>query len=363
MKEKKKLGNVLYLIPQENDFGGIQTFANQLYFFLRTRIKIEKISFNYLFLRGLKRELVNLSPETFAKMILTEKDFGLSRKQLSLIMKADLIHYWHFDPAILALNKKFIVSLHGLDILPKMTKYLGNSYLPLVISRAAAIHVPSLSSKKVIKRSYHCTNSLIVKIPPPVDHSKFKFKKFNPKRTIPVIGTLSRLVREKNVLKLIDALIYLKNNLNTNFEFILAGDGPERVKILKKLKTVNFYWQYLGAISNEDKIEKFYKQIDLFVLLPIEDDYYVEGFGIVYVEANACGVPVLASKSGGSSEAVKLNVSGLFVDPHDQVKIALKIKKMIEHRPISPQKAEEWSQKFNLEDTSSQFIELYNKLV
>jgi len=49
----------------------------------------------------------------------------------------------------------------------------------------------------------------------------------------------------------------------------------------------------------------------------LENGIDVEGFGIVYLEANACGKPVIAADTGGVREAVEHNYSGLLVPPND----------------------------------------------
>ena len=56
---------------------------------------------------------------------------------------------------------------------------------------------------------------------------------------------------------------------------------------------------------------------DLFVMISREIDGDLEGFGIVYLEANACGVPVIGGLSGGISHAVLDNKTGLLVNPLD----------------------------------------------
>ena len=58
----------------------------------------------------------------------------------------------------------------------------------------------------------------------------------------------------------------------------------------------------------------------------------VEGFGIVYLEANSYGIPVVASKTGGVSDAVKQNVSGIFAEPTSPEDITKKILYILKNR-------------------------------
>ncbi|MGB9640384.1 MAG: glycosyltransferase family 4 protein [Anaerolineales bacterium] len=82
------------------------------------------------------------------------------------------------------------------------------------------------------------------------------------------------------------------------------------------LRNVTFY----GAISDEELAEQ-YRQASLFILTPQEgqaaERWHFEGFGLVYLEAGAYGVPVIASRSGGVSDAVKDGETGFILDPDD----------------------------------------------
>jgi len=78
----------------------------------------------------------------------------------------------------------------------------------------------------------------------------------------------------------------------------------------------------MDELSEEKKINEFYPFIDVFVLSPFELPNDVEGFGIVYLEANAYGIPVVASKTGGVPDTIKENVSGVFADPTNPEDIA-----------------------------------------
>ena len=84
----------------------------------------------------------------------------------------------------------------------------------------------------------------------------------------------------------------------------IVGDGPERSALERQ---ANGRAEFLGRVSNDD-IRSLYRRATL-VLLPGEED-----FGIVPLEAQACGTPVVALKRGGSLETVIDGVSGVLVD-------------------------------------------------
>ena len=86
----------------------------------------------------------------------------------------------------------------------------------------------------------------------------------------------------------------------------IAGDGPERERLMKYAADRRADVEFLGSVSNED-IRSLYRR-STAVLLPGEED-----FGIVPVEAQACGRPVIALGRGGALETVIDGVTGVLV--------------------------------------------------
>ena len=70
----------------------------------------------------------------------------------------------------------------------------------------------------------------------------------------------------------------------------------------------------------------------MFILLTHEVPRkgYVEGFGIVFIEASACGKPVIAGRAGGSPDAVADKISGFLVDSHNQEEVLSCVERLLE---------------------------------
>jgi glycosyltransferase involved in cell wall biosynthesis len=99
------------------------------------------------------------------------------------------------------------------------------------------------------------------------------------------------------------------------FQFTVVGDGvlrPNLESLCRELG-LNDRVNFTGVISKAE-IQRLLASSDLFILTSDVLPNSVEGFGIAYLEANACGVPVLAAKSGGAAEAVCDGKTGYFVD-------------------------------------------------
>lgn len=117
----------------------------------------------------------------------------------------------------------------------------------------------------------------------------------------------------KNVDRVLQALARLKNK--HFFRFSVIGDGELRsgLEALARQLGIGDRVTFTGRVSNSE-IKRWLASSDLFVLASSILPTSHEGFGIVYLEANACGVPVLAARLAGAAEAVAEGVSGMFVE-------------------------------------------------
>ena len=140
----------------------------------------------------------------------------------------------------------------------------------------------------------------------------------------PTLLCVGRLVHRKGQDQLIEAMILIKNKV-PNALLLIIGSGPREAhlrKLISKYKLENDV-KLLGRISY-DQLPRHFLLGDVFVspsrsrLAGLE----VEGLGIVYLEASACGLPVIAGDSGGAPDAVQVDKTGLVVDGTDVKEIA-----------------------------------------
>jgi phosphatidylinositol alpha-1,6-mannosyltransferase len=132
----------------------------------------------------------------------------------------------------------------------------------------------------------------------------------------PTLLTICRLVRRKGIDTVIQALPRLAETV-PDVRHMVLGRGPdlERLRALAGSLGVTDRVRFLGALSDEDKAAAVHL-CDVLVMpsrdIPSEPP---EGFGIVYLEANLCGKPVIGADTGGVSDAVEDGVNGLLVQP------------------------------------------------
>ena len=147
-----------------------------------------------------------------------------------------------------------------------------------------------------------------------------------------VILTVRNLVKRMGIENLIFALKYIINNA-PDIYLVIGGDGPIKDHLINLANTLGIkdFIQFEGFIS-EDQLPRYYQMADFFVL-PTKE---LEGFGLVTLEAMACGLPVLGTPVGGTKEIIgNFDPSFLFegTDPHSMVELILKKYHIIKNNP------------------------------
>ena len=115
-------------------------------------------------------------------------------------------------------------------------------------------------------------------------------------------------------------------------EYVVVGDGPLR-PYLERLAAslgVTPSVRFVGQ-AGDDEVDAWYHACDVFVLASRESDVSggAEGYGIVFVEANLRGKPVVGGRSGGIPDAVIDGETGLLVDPSDPADIAEAVTRLL----------------------------------
>jgi len=109
-------------------------------------------------------------------------------------------------------------------------------------------------------------------------------------------------------------------------KYLVVGEGPDlpRLQRLAAGLGLGDRVTFLGRRTVAE-IVSLYNVADLFVLLTREEPPDVEGFGLVFLEAAACGLPSLGGRSGGIPEAIEEGETGWLVDPSDPRAIAANV--------------------------------------
>jgi phosphatidylinositol alpha-1,6-mannosyltransferase len=179
-----------------------------------------------------------------------------------------------------------------------------------------------------------------------VIHPGIDFQRFNDfqleerkyssedKFTLLTVGRLDERKGHKLVLEAIKDI--------EDVEYLIAGSGEMEEEIKQKIQQLELEEkvEMLGYVPEEDLVQ-LYHESDLFIMTSKQTKNSVEGFGIVYLEANATGTPVIAADIGGTPSAVKNGETGLLTDPNPE-----EIQEKIQQVRESPEKFSESATKW-----------------
>ena len=244
----------------------------------------------------------------------------------------DIIHGHYLFPAGAAAVEvgkergiKTYVTAHGSDMFElykkqplmrsTLKKVLKDADVVLAVSNALRHEIIATGVQGISNKTKLCWNS--------VDVDKFSlnkndsFKKENKLEDKPIVLFIGNLIKRKNV----DSLLEAKKITSSDYYLVIVGDGPQFKKLTKKVEDENIRDVIFTGSRND--VENIIPSCDVLVL-----PSFSESFGLVLIEALACGKPVIGSNVGGITEIINDDV-GLLVDPNKVSSIAGAIDKVI----------------------------------
>ncbi|HVJ96071.1 MAG TPA: glycosyltransferase family 4 protein [Acidimicrobiia bacterium] len=213
----------------------------------------------------------------------------------------------------------YVVVLHGAEItVPASTPGVRQLGARVLHGARAVVAAGGYPARQGVRTARRDLDGIIV--PPGVDTARFRplddgertlaRKRFGLDPGRPLVLGVSRLVPRKGFDVVIDAVRDLPN-----VDLAIAGSGRDRARLEKHAAGAPNV-RFLGRIPEED-LAVLYGCADVFAMC-CRDRWAgleAEGFGIVFVEAAACGVPAIAGRSGGAHEAVDDGRTGFVVSP------------------------------------------------
>lgn len=188
------------------------------------------------------------------------------------------------------------------------SKYIQKNWIkffPLV----RYVGVIECGRKNYIK-SNACIKSWV--IPHSIDINTFYYyhREIKHAKKINIIY-VGRLVPEKGIRLIYDIAKQLNPNI---FSFTFVGDGfrEEKELILKLVDTMPSV-RYMGQIHNQEKLAELYREMDVILLPSIKTNTWEELFGIVLIEAMACGVVPVVTDCIGPKSIITNNVNGIII--------------------------------------------------
>ena len=248
----------------------------------------------------------------------------------------DIIHC-HFGPIgdrVASLKNlgivqgKLITTFHGQDIRLGKEKG-GDIYYNLFESSDCLLAISDYNYDNLIR--FGADPQKIIYHPVGIDINKFHFKRESPPsknlKSI-IILTIARLVREKGLqygIKAVNKLLKQFPKLRIEYHIIGGGELEDKLrKLVEELDLVDIV-SFMGALEQEELIREIQKA-HIFLLPSI-----VEALPTVLMEAQAVGLPIVATNVGSVSQAIIDSKSGFLVPKGDIKAVTKKLEYLIEH--------------------------------
>ena len=234
------------------------------------------------------------------------------------------------------LRTPYAVVLHGAEVTVPGRLPGSRAALRRVLTRATAVVAAGGYPADEARRVAGARMPPTTVVPPGVDTDRFRPLTADQRTTgrallgigvdDELVVSVSRLVPRKGMDVLIEAAAALAPE-RPRLVVAIAGAGRDRPRLDRLVARTNAPVRFLGRVP-DDQLPSLLGAADVFAMLCRNrwGGLEQEGFGIVFLEAAACGVPQVAGDSGGAAEAVRDGDTGIVVrDPHDvtQVRHAL----------------------------------------
>jgi phosphatidylinositol alpha-1,6-mannosyltransferase len=216
----------------------------------------------------------------------------------------------------------YLCFVHGEDINVAMTSRELQFLTAAVLRNATKVIANSSFTQELLMTDWKMKAGQVELMHPGVDCQYFTPPKPGGERELfpenrRILLTVGRLQERKGHDSLIAGLPAIQR-LFPDVLYAIAGDGEQRpvLQALVKHLGLEEHVDFLGEVD-DGKLRQCYRECDLFVLPNRAVGRDVEGFGMVLLEAQACGRPVVAGRSGGTCDALKAEETGLLVDCQD----------------------------------------------
>ncbi len=221
---------------------------------------------------------------------------------------------------------------------------------------------------------YGAERERVAVVPPGVDLSMFQpMDRADARREIGygngrLLLFVGRLERLKGVEVAIRALALLRDRRHDDVRLLILGEDShegdesekDRLKAIASEVGVRDRVDFIGSVAHHE-LPYFYAAADVCVM-----PSYSESFGLVALEAQSCGCPVVASGVSGLRSVVRDEVSGYLIDGHDSAAYAERIGRVLEDRELAEQMGRRGrllAQRFSWTRTADRLEVLFDALV
>ncbi len=237
-------------------------------------------------------------------------------------------------------NSRFLLTIHGSELLRFTRNPLERFLFRKLLQRSEAIHVLSkFNFSACIRLCQTCENKLKL-IPGAPSGAVVGKSPASLDQALAKNGThllcVGRIHPRKGQAELIRALNQLEAKTQATLTLRVVGPVKSHKYFSQLNDLANKFGgkiEFLGNLSDEE-LRGLYQKSDIFCLTPVSQSKSVEGFGFVFLEASAHGLPVVATRTGGVEDAVIHGQTGLLSDPGNIDRLIDNLRTLIENREM-----------------------------
>jgi len=309
---------------------------------------------------GRMQELVAKSPVNQFIFVFFMIFFLLRACQLAKRKRPLCIHaHWWIPTGLLGClvsrltNIPLLVTLHGTDVRLTDKNFFFSFLAKRVFKYATAITVVSNFIKEQLISKLGLPPEKIFVLPMPIDSEKiYKKEVLPPKRKI--ILSVARLTRQKDLGTLIRAFHRVHQKYN-ELDLAIIGEGPEKTNLQDLIRKLDLKKEvYLYDLMSQEKLNEYYNTCDMIVLPSIG-----EGFGLVLVEGQLCNKPVIGVNSGGITDIIEHEKTGLLFPPEDFVSLASAMERILSDENLASRLSEAGHQSAQVKFSQEAFLQKY----
>jgi phosphatidyl-myo-inositol dimannoside synthase len=260
----------------------------------------------------------------------------------SSIRRTTICGVWYPEGLIayLAGIHPLVILAHGAELLPTVNRWrrpLWNALQRIVLENADLVIANSEYTQRLV--SNVAPKAHVETIPLAVDPDRFApGDRDTAKAKFGVTGkrvlcTVSRIHHYKAHDTVLRAIASLAPDERRQLVYLIVGTGPYETELRKQTVElgIDSHVRWLGFVSEED-LPQVYWASDLFVLCTRDtpEERAVEGFGLVFLEAQSCGTPVVGTRNGGIPAAIRNGKGGWLIEPDDSQKLTDIIRELLQ---------------------------------
>jgi len=292
------------------------------------------------------------------------------------IKKYDIIHALDGYPygviaalANIGINKKLIINGIGTYSILPLDQPVKGFLMKWAYRKANKVLCISHYTEKQLLKRVKLDNTVVINHG--VDYAKFVefascFSGENKIKEKIILSVGGGLKRRKGLHISIPAIGIVREKY-PNIKYYIVGsqtddaDYFENLKNLAKENGLEKNVVFLENLSDEELI-KLYYSADLFLLVSVNIGSDFEGFGLVYLEANACGKPAIGTFNCGAEDAIIDGETGILVPQNDIQKTAEAVLKLLDNQDLAKKLGENGkrrAQQMNWDNVAKNYIKLY----